>query len=136
MKIVLVGLLSGTIAFGLGAFWYTALFGKAWSKYIGITDEQIKEAQEQGMRNSFFVTMGRSFVIELVVGVLVGFLLSMISTNASLLGAGILLAIITVLSSAKNYLFEESPFGLFLINESYKLITILITVLMFSTLGF
>lgn len=36
---ILAAIIAGTLAFMVGALWYTVLFGKLWQRKVGITDE-------------------------------------------------------------------------------------------------
>ena len=38
----LIGLVTGIISFFIGCIWYTALFGKAWQRGMGFSDEKVK----------------------------------------------------------------------------------------------
>lgn len=115
---LIIGLGAGVVAFMLGALWYTVLFGKLWLKEVGLTEEEIKA------RNGSVMPMIGTLVIEIAVA----FLIIYVSTISSLspVYTGVVVGGIAVLSSLKNYLFEQKSFRLVAINESYKFICILI----------
>lgn len=52
----------GTVAFfAVGALWYTALFGKAWQREVGLSEEQLKSGANMPL------IFGLCFLLELVV---------------------------------------------------------------------
>lgn len=118
---ILAAIIAGALAFMVGALWYTVLFGKLWQREVGITDEQIKAA---GSGTPQMIT---GFVVEILVSLLVFFLLS--HTDLNIFCAGFTIAIISIFSALKNYFFEMKSFKLIAINESYKLIGIMIMTL-------
>jgi hypothetical protein len=64
-------LVAGLATFMLGGAWYTALFGKAWVKAQGLTEEQVKDMQGKRSPATFFGVMVASYlVVSLVVAVL------------------------------------------------------------------
>lgn len=114
---IIIALLAGLVAFAVGALWYSVLFGKAWMKAVGITEETVQKA-------SPVTPMIVTLVVEMAVAVLVSFVLIHLDLDIYL--GGLLVAGIAILSAIKNYMFEMKPFKLILINESYKLVTIMI----------
>lgn len=114
---IIIALLAGLVAFAVGALWYSVLFGKAWMKAVGITEETVQ-------KTSPVTPMIVTLVVEMVVAVLVSFVLIHLDLDIYL--GGLLVAGIAILSAIKNYMFEMKPFKLILINESYKLVTIMI----------
>lgn len=109
---------AGLLSFGIGALWYTVLFGKRWMKELGITEEKIKES------DSGAVPMLMSLGIEIVVSFLVCYLISKVQLPVFV--AGLLISSIAVFSALKNYLFEQKSLTLIAINEGYKTICIMI----------
>ncbi|KGL41209.1 DUF1761 domain-containing protein [Listeria sp. SHR_NRA_18] len=114
---IIIALLAGLVAFAVGALWYSVLFGKAWMKAVGITEEAVQKA-------SPVTPMIVTLVVEMAVALLVSFVLIHLDLDIYL--GGLLVAGIAILSAIKNYMFEMKPFKLILINESYKLVTIMI----------
>ncbi|MBC6310866.1 DUF1761 domain-containing protein [Listeria sp. FSL L7-1582] len=114
---IVIALLAGLVAFAVGALWYTVLFGKVWMKAVGMTEET---AQKGSPATPMMVTL----VVEMAVAVLVSFVLFHLDLDIYL--GGLLVASIAILSAIKNYMFEMKPFKLILINESYKLVIIMI----------
>lgn len=118
---ILASIIAGIIAFMVGALWYTVLFGKLWQREVGITDEQIKAA---GSGTPQMVT---GLFVEILVSLLVFFLLS--HTDLNNFCAGAVIGLVSIFSALKNYFFEMKSFKLIAINESYKLICIMIMTL-------
>lgn len=115
---ILAAVIAGVIAFMIGGAWYGFIFKKAWIKEVGITEEQINDSNS-GMKEMIY-----TFILEIIVALLVFFLLS--HTNLNIFCAGFIIAIISIFSALKNYFFEMKSFKLIAINESYKLICIMI----------
>lgn len=118
---IIAAIIAGVLAFMVGALWYTVLFGNAWVKEVGISEEQISNSGNGTPQ----MIMG--LVVEVLISFLVFFLLS--HTTLNILCAGSIVAIISVFSSLKNYFFEMRSFKLIMINESYKFICIIIMTL-------
>lgn len=114
----IAAIIAGLIAFMIGGLWYSVLFGKAWQREVKITDEQIKTA------GSGTPQMIAAVAVEVIVSLFVFFLLS--HTNLNILCAGVIIGLISVLSSLKNYFFEMKSLKLILINESYRMICFIV----------
>ena len=100
--------------FLLGGLWYSpVLFGKAWQRETGLTDEQLK----QGNMARIF---GLSFVLALLAAWnfanFLGPRPSLVFGSAVGFSAGLLWV---ASSFGINYLFERKSFKLFLINGGY-----------------
>lgn len=108
---------AGLISFGVGALWYTVLFGKRWMKELGITEQQIKESD--GGAVPMLISLG----IEIVVSFLVFYTISKL--QLPVFTSGLLISGITVFSALKNYLFEQKSLTLIMINEGYKIVCIM-----------
>ncbi|MBC1513079.1 DUF1761 domain-containing protein [Listeria booriae] len=114
---IIIALLAGLVAFAVGALWYTVFFGKMWMNAVGISKETVQKSSPMA---SMIVTV----VVEMAVALLVSFVLIHLDLGVYL--GGLLIAGIAILSAIKNYMFEMKLFRLILINESYKLVTIMI----------
>jgi hypothetical protein len=118
-------LVATIVAFGLGAVWYTALFGKSWQKEVGLNEKQLNDT-------NYLRTYGGSFVCMFLMMVLLASLLKGlgISGNSELMEAaktGFLVGLFFVSASAAiNYIYEFKSMKLFLINTSYQ--TIFLTI--------
>lgn len=57
--------------FMVGALWYTVLFGKAWQRETGYTDEVIAAGPKPG-QNPAWLIFGLCFAFEMVVSLMLG----------------------------------------------------------------
>lgn len=105
-------LLAALSAFLLGGIWYSAIFGKAWMRLTGQTEEVLKSGNPA-------MIFGGAFVLNLIAAwVLAMFLGPMALVPATLAGLSVGLCWVTA-SLGVNYLFERRPLGLWLINGGY-----------------
>ncbi|MEN8247612.1 MAG: DUF1761 domain-containing protein [Bacteroidota bacterium] len=111
-------LVAAISSFAIGALWYAPfLFGKVWQKAIGLSDEELKNAN-----------MGKTFGLAFVLGVMISFGMAMFFGEPIGLhqGAmyGAMTAIFFVIPSIGTLgLFEQHKLLLFLVNSGYKLVT-------------
>jgi hypothetical protein len=102
------------VSFLVGGLWYSpALFGKAWQREAGVTDEQLKSGN-----------MARIFGLTLILSLLAAWMFAtFLGPRPSLalgFGAGFSAGLFWVASSfGINYLFERRSLKLFLINGGY-----------------
>ncbi|MEO8219093.1 MAG: DUF1761 domain-containing protein [Acidobacteriota bacterium] len=101
-------------AFLLGGLWYSpALFGRAWQKETGLSDEDLK-ARNPGLifGGSFLLSLLASFVFAMFLGPRPALQLG--------IGAGASAGLCWVAASfGINYLFERKSLKLFFINGGY-----------------
>lgn len=118
---VLAVIVATLAAFGLGALWYTVLFGQRWVKEIGMTEEQMKQGAH----------MGRIFGTCLVLTFVMGLGLAYIWHNedpAALtwqvgLYHGLLIGLFFVApSTGINYLYQRKSLALWLIDVGYQVV--------------
>ena len=105
-------------SFGIGALWYSpALFGKAWMRENGLSEEKIRNS-------NMALIFGVSFLLSVIISFnLAAFLgkdagLAWGLTAGGLAGIGWVAASLGIL-----YLFERKSFRLFLINAGYQAVT-------------
>lgn len=108
---VLVAALSG---FVLGGLWYSPLlFGKAWQREVGLSDEQLA-------KGSMALIFGTTFVLCVVASAVFAMFLGPRPSLALGVGAGFAAGLCWVSASfGINYLFEHKSLKLFLINAGY-----------------
>jgi hypothetical protein len=106
--------IAAVASFVLGGLWYSpALFGKAWQREIGLTDEQLK-------RGNMARIFGLSFVLAFLAAWNFANFLGPRPSLALGLGAGASAGLLWVAGSfGINYLFERKSLKLFLINGGY-----------------
>lgn len=103
--------------FMLGGIWYGPLFGKAWMRASGISEEKAKQANMP-------VVFGVSFLLQIVQALV---LAMFIGTEANLsfgLFAGLSAGAFWVATGfGVVYLFEQRPIPHFLINGGYQVVS-------------
>lgn len=106
----------GTAAFFVvGAVWYTVLFGKAWQRAVGLSDEQLKSGANMPL------IFGLCFLLELIVVTMLGHLFARTQPGDR---AKMMMAIgfgLAVMSPAIGitYLYMRKPLKLFLIDAGH-----------------
>jgi hypothetical protein len=100
-------------AFLLGGLWYSpALFGKAWQRGAGLTDEQLKGGNPGRI-------YGGAFVLSLVAAATFAMFLGKLPV-AEATSYGFCAGLAWVAASfGINYLFERRPLSLWLVNGGY-----------------
>ena len=111
---VLAVLAAAVATFVLGGLWYSpALFGKAWQREAGVTDEQMRTSNKA-------MIFGLAFVLSLVAAFVFAMFLGPRPPVSLGLGAGFAAGLCWVAASfGINYLFEQRSFKLWLINAGY-----------------
>jgi hypothetical protein len=93
-------LVAAVSSFVIGGLWYAPfLFGNAWQKAVGLSDEELKNAN-----------MGKTFGLSFVLSVLISYGMAMFFGGEVDFHLGI------------NSLFEHHSLKLFLINAGYNLL--------------
>jgi hypothetical protein len=107
-------LAAGVASMILGALWYSpALFGKAWSTASGVTEAQAKSA-------NMAKTLGAAFVLAVIGAAAFAMFLGPRPAPMFATAAGLSAGLCWVAGSfGINYLFEQRPLRLFLINGGY-----------------
>lgn len=107
-------LLAAVASFMLGGLWYSPLlFGKAWQRETGLTDEQLA-------KGNMGLIFGLAFVLCLIAAFVFAMFLGPRPSMALGFGAGFSAGLCWVASSfGVNYLFERKSVKLFLINGGY-----------------
>jgi len=111
----LLAVVLGAVAFfAVGSVWYTALFGKAWQRAVGLSDEQLKGA-------NMAVIMGLTFLFEMLVSLMLGH--NVARTNPSdraimMMAVGFGLTIMTP-AIGINYLYQRRSGTLFAIDAGH-----------------
>ncbi|WP_201340995.1 DUF1761 domain-containing protein [Streptococcus suis] len=119
---LIFGIVAGLIAFAIGGLWYGLIFRDAWIKASGIDMAKVEADRQAGKNGQKEMVI--SLVIEVLTAVVAIFFIK--TLGVSLLHAAGGMGVIAVLASLKNYVFEQRPINLILINESYKLVCYLV----------
>lgn len=107
-------LAAGVASLILGGLWYSpVLFGNAWMRAAGTTEEKARSA-------NMAVVLGSAFVLSLVGATVFAMFLGPKPELGFATGAGLSAGLCWVAGSfGINYLFEQRPLRLFFINGSY-----------------
>lgn len=104
--------------FAVGGIWYGPLFGKAWMKERGFTEEELKQG-------NFALIYGAAFAFSIVSAIFLGHLLAhfgeMSARSTMMISVGIALGFI-VPAIGTNYLFSRGSVRLFAIDAGYWLL--------------
>ena len=104
---------AGVSAFVLGGLWYGPLFGKAWMRHSGMTEDRIKAGSPAKIYGgALMLSLLAAFVFAMFLGPKPGVEFAT--------GAGFAAGLAWVAASfGINYLFEHKPLGLWLVNGGY-----------------
>ncbi len=107
-------LAAGASSMLLGALWYSPLlFGNAWMRAAGVTEEEARSA-------NMAKVMGTAFVLALIGAAVFAMFLGPKPAPAFGAAAGVAAGLCWVAGSfGINYLFEQRPLSLFAINGGY-----------------
>lgn len=102
--------------FAIGAIWYGPIFGKAWMKENGFTEEELKKANMGKL-------YGTAFVLELIMTINLAFFLHGLS-----IGEGALYGFFTgfgwvAMAIGVNYLFSRKSIKLWFIDAFYFVVS-------------
>ncbi len=108
-------LVAAAAGFVVGGIWYGPLFGKAWMKERGLTEEGLKQA-------NMLLIYGTTFLLSIVSAIFLGHLLAhfgeMSARSTMMISVGIALGFI-VPAIGTNYLFSRASLKLFGIDAGY-----------------
>lgn len=116
------GIVAGLIAFAIGGLWYGLIFRDAWIKASGIDMAKVEADRQAGKNGQKEMVI--SLVIEVLTAIIAIFFIKNLDISPLHAAGG--MGVIAVLASLKNYVFEQRPINLILINESYKLVCYLV----------
>jgi hypothetical protein len=120
-------------AFVLGGLWYSpALFAKKWMAYTGHGDC----AEGENPKGNMALIFGGAFLLSLIAAYVFALVLpSDIGPHyGAIVGAGTGLFFVAT-SYGINYLFEQRPFGLWLINGGYHILQFTLYGLVLGLMG-
>ncbi|MGQ7504499.1 DUF1761 domain-containing protein [Streptococcus suis] len=119
---LILGIVAGLIAFAIGGLWYGMIFRDAWIKASGIDMAKVEADRQAGKNGQKEMVI--SLVIEVLTAIITIFFIKTLGVSTLHAAGG--MGVIAVLASLKNYVFEQRPINLILINESYKLVCYLV----------
>jgi hypothetical protein len=104
---------AAVVGFAIGAPWYGPLFGKAWMRASGVTEEMARSANPAKI-------YGTTILLNLVVAVSLAMFIGPQGTLASGTFAGFMAGLTYVAAAfGVTYLFEMRPLSLWFINAGY-----------------
>ena len=109
----------GAVAFfAVGAIWYTVLFGKAWQRAVGLSDEQLKAGANMPL------IFGLCFLLELLVTTMLGHQFAMTGPSDRgkmmiAIGYGVALMAPAI---GITYLYMRKPLKLFAIDAGHFIV--------------
>ena len=123
-----IGLGTGIVSFFVGCIWYSVIFGKAWQRLMGFSDDKVK---------SIFVPQRiiAALLSELVASLCTVGILYNLPPSFPLIVRAVMLIIVVIGSGIKLAIFDGKSIGVILINEGYKIISILLFFISLSLFG-
>jgi len=108
-------------AFAIGSVWYSPLmFSKAWQSALGLSDDDIKNA-------NMFLIFGTSFILMLIMAIGLALLFLVLNPNGStwMLGLkqGLFIGVFFISTSyGVNILYQRKSFKLWAIDSGYQVL--------------
>ena len=132
-----LAVLLGAVAFfAVGAVWYSALFGKAWQREVGLTEADVAGIRARGGAHMAKI-MGLCFLAELVIAWMLGHLIARTSPEPHVVTmfAGGFGAFVMTPAIAINYLYQNRSLKLFAIDAGHFIVGMLAMGGVFVALG-
>lgn len=123
-------LIAAASGFMVGGLWYGPLFGKAWQRAIGLSDEDVQSG-------NMLKIYGLTFAFSVLGAVFLGHLLAFFDTDfqhTMMISVGVALGFI-VPAIGTNYLFGRKSGALFAIDAGYWLAFYAAMGLVFALMG-
>lgn len=127
---ILAILIAAASGFLVGGIWYGPLFGKAWQRAIGFSDDELKSA-------NMIKIFGITFLFSLLSAVFLGHLLAHFDTDfyrTMMISTGIALGFVAP-AIGTNYLYGRKSGKLFAIDAGYWIVFYAAMGLIFGLLG-
>jgi len=118
-------LLAGVASMVLGFLWYGLLFGKTWIKLMKFSEKDIKEGKKKGMAKLYVVNFISSLVTAFILALLIALTNAVTVSNSMFLALMLWLGFIAT-TTLGSVLWEGKNIKLYLINNSYNLISLII----------
>jgi hypothetical protein len=126
MKIKFRAVIISAIAYWmLGAVWYGVLFTNQFVSLMRLTPQQLEEMQKQVPAKEYSL----AFLSGLIMSVVLAWLFSLIKPKSTIQAAGIAALLwcgFVITTTLDTVLFESRPLGLYLINNGYHLVGLLL----------
>lgn len=127
---ILAILIAAASGFLVGGIWYGPLFGKAWQRAIGLSDDELESA-------NMIKIFGITFLFSLLSAVFLGHLLAHFDTDfyrTMMISTGIALGFVAP-AIGTNYLYGRKSGKLFAIDAGYWIVFYATMGLIFGLLG-
>ena len=119
-------LISAVIYMAIGFVWYSPLgFAKIWMAAVGKTEAQMKESCKDGWKGMFVYFLGL-FLLSTVLAYFIDYADAGSATEGIGVGAWAWLGFVAT-TSLGGVIFEKKPFRLYLINNGYALVGMVIS---------
>lgn len=106
--------------FMIGGLWYGPLFGKAWMRASGVT-------QEQAAAGNMGLIFGLSFVLQLIAAAVLAMFIGPEATFSFAVAAAAAVGLFWVAPAlGVVYLFEQRPLAHWLVNAGYHVVSFLV----------
>lgn len=109
----------------VASLWYGPFLGKQWMKLSGMTSEKLAEAKKKGMGASYGIALGASLVMAYVLSALVGSLGATAAPEGAKIAFWVWLGFLAT-SQLDVVLWEKRPKELYLINTTYRLVSLVL----------
>lgn len=107
----------------IGTAWYGPLLGKPWMKFVGMSPQKLEAAKKKGMGKTMGTALFASFVMAYILALMIGWLGVTGSGEGLKVGAWIWLGFLAT-TQIDVVLWEDRPRELYLINTSYRLVSL------------
>ena len=114
-------LVAGLAAFLLGGVWYTALFGNAWKRLSGYTDEQMQAMRSVRPMPVFFGIMIACYVIAAFAIAIILRALAVTTPGAGAM-VGLIVFIVVGAFAMTGHISSPRPLKLYLIDAGFALV--------------
>jgi len=119
-------LVASVVSFLVGMVWYSPLlFGKVWIKLIGISKEDMEKSMKKGMATSMLLGFVTLLVMSYVLRYFIEVLRYSTAIDGVILGFMIWIGFFAT-SMMGIVLWENKPWGLYLINTLHYLVVLVI----------
>ena len=112
-------IVSGLAAFALGSIWYTFLFGKSWQSMITLDADKAKKNMARTMISSFVLMTVMAFGLALLIS---GHEAGQVDWKSGMHLGALAGFFIAAMTTGINYLYQQKPFKLWLIDSLYVII--------------
>ncbi len=125
-------IVAAIVSFVIGWIWYGPLFGKQWRAYMNISKKDMAKSKDKNMAKAQQQAMTKSIIGGFITQLIMAYILAALFVSLGILtvGTGLTLAFFIWLGFVATIglgivLWEQKPFGLYLINSLLWLVGLL-----------